>query len=83
MLKQYDVTQLENSWKFDRRWTGIERPYSGYDVCKLRGTIVVEQTLARMGAERLWQLMQKEDSPAGDDKRNGYDRPLYPVYYAE
>ncbi len=61
MLKQYDVTQLENSWKFDKRWTGIERPYSGFDVCKLRGTIVVEQTLARMGAERLWQLMQKED----------------------
>ena len=61
MLKQYDVKCLENSWKFDKRWAGIERPYTGHDVCKLRGTVVVEHTLARMGAERLWSLMQKED----------------------
>lgn len=61
MLKQYDVTQMETSWKFDKRWAGIERPYNGHDVCKLRGTVVVEQTLARMGAERLWQLMKSED----------------------
>ncbi len=61
MLKQYDVSQMENSWKFDKRWQGIERPYSSHDVCRLRGSIQVEHTLARMGAERLWRLMQKED----------------------
>ncbi|MCP4419790.1 MAG: isocitrate lyase [Chloroflexi bacterium] len=60
-MKQYDVSQMENSWKFDKRWQGIERPYSSHDVCRLRGTIQVEHTLARMGAERLWRLMHKED----------------------
>jgi len=61
MLKKYDVTQMENSWKFDKRWAGIERPYTGHDVCKLRGSVVIEHTLARMGAERLWQLLHSED----------------------
>ena len=43
------------------RWNGIERLYSEEDVEKLRGTIHVEHTLARLGAERLWQLLQDED----------------------
>src|SRR2546429_1517532 len=42
------------------RWHGIERPYSQDDVERLRGSVVVEQTLARLGAERLWQLLQEE-----------------------
>jgi isocitrate lyase len=61
MLNQYDVTQMENSWKFDKRWQGIERPYTAEDVNRLRGTIQIEHTLARMGAERLWRLMHSED----------------------
>src|SRR6187549_1981884 len=43
------------------RWNGIERLYSEEDVEKLRGTIRVEHSLARLGAERLWQLLQDED----------------------
>jgi isocitrate lyase len=43
------------------RWNGIERLYTEEDVEKLRGTIHVEHTLARLGAERLWQLLQDED----------------------
>jgi len=43
------------------RWNGIERLYSEEDVEKLRGTIHVEHTLARLGAERLWQLLEDED----------------------
>ena len=43
------------------RWNGIERLYSKEDVENLRGTIHVEHTLARLGAERLWQLLQDED----------------------
>jgi isocitrate lyase len=39
------------------RWNGIERLYTEEDVEKLRGTIHVEHTLARLGAERLWQLL--------------------------
>jgi isocitrate lyase len=42
------------------RWDGIERPYSTEDVERLRGSVVVENTLARLGAERLWSLLQTE-----------------------
>jgi isocitrate lyase len=42
------------------RWHGIERPYSSDDVERLRGSVVVEHTLARAGAERLWNLLQTE-----------------------
>ncbi|MGH2932018.1 MAG: isocitrate lyase [Gaiellaceae bacterium] len=43
------------------RWRGVERPYSEDDVARLRGRFQVEHTLARLGAERLWQLLAKED----------------------
>src|SRR4026209_2088357 len=43
------------------RWNGIERLYREEDVERLRGTIRVEHSLARLGAERLWQLLQDED----------------------
>jgi isocitrate/methylisocitrate lyase len=43
------------------RWNGIERLYTEEEVERLRGTIRVEHTLARLGAERLWQLLQDED----------------------
>jgi isocitrate lyase len=43
------------------RWNGIDRVYTEEDVERLRGTIRVEHTLARLGAERLWQLLQEED----------------------
>src|SRR5581483_3372294 len=43
------------------RWDGIQRPYEAADVERLRGSVVVEHTLARLGAERLWHLLQTED----------------------
>jgi isocitrate lyase len=43
------------------RWRGIERPYSAEDVARLRGSVLVEHTLARLGAERLWRLLDSED----------------------
>jgi isocitrate lyase len=43
------------------RWDGIERVYTEDDVRRLRGSVRVEHTLARLGAERLWQLLQEED----------------------
>ncbi|MBG0918855.1 isocitrate lyase [Exiguobacterium sp. SRB7LM] len=52
--------ELVNSWKSER-FEGVERPYSVEDVMKLRGSIVIEQTLATKGAERLWQLMHERD----------------------
>jgi isocitrate lyase len=42
------------------RWEGIERPYSAEEVARLRGSVVVEHTLARLGAERLWKLLSSE-----------------------
>ncbi len=43
------------------RWAGIARPYSAADVNRLRGTVPIEYTLARLGAERLWELLHRED----------------------
>jgi isocitrate lyase len=51
---------LEEGWTKDKRWHGIVRPYSPEDVRRLRGTVHVEHTLARMGAERLWYLVKNE-----------------------
>ncbi len=48
-------------WQTDPRWTGIERPYSLGDVQRLQGSVVVEHTLARRGAEKLWELLHTED----------------------
>src|SRR5919197_6707363 len=47
-------------WAANPRWAGIERPYSADDVVRLRGTVHVEHTLACLGAERLWHLLQTE-----------------------
>ena len=61
MCKHRSVEELERSWKIDPRWQGIKRPYTAEDVDKLRGTIRVEFSLARMGAERLWSLLHSDD----------------------
>lgn len=45
----------------DKRWEGVKRPYTEEDVAKLQGTVRIENTLARLGAERLWDLMTSED----------------------
>jgi isocitrate lyase len=52
---------LELEWRTNPRWEGITRPYSAEDVLRLRGSIHIEHTLARLGAERLWDLLQTED----------------------
>jgi isocitrate lyase len=48
-------------WAGDPRWTGITRTYTATDVLRLRGSIQIEYTLARLGAERLWNLMHSDD----------------------
>lgn len=52
--------QLEQNWKADARWNGLVRPYTSKDVCRLAGTVRPEFTLAMLGAERLWRLLQDE-----------------------
>ncbi len=55
-----DAKQLELMWDSDPRWAGIKRPYSGADVVRLRGSVHIDYTLARVGAERLWKLLSNE-----------------------
>jgi isocitrate/methylisocitrate lyase len=55
-----NVAALENQWRSNSRWQGIMRPYKAEDVIRLRGTVQVEHTLARLGAERLWDLLHEE-----------------------
>lgn len=53
--------ELKRSWEKDERWQGIVRPYSPEDVLKLRGSVQIEYTLARRGAEKFWNLLHTED----------------------
>ncbi|OIK16451.1 isocitrate lyase [Bacillus sp. MUM 116] len=55
------IAGLQESWEMDSRWKGITRPYSAEDVIKLRGSIDIEHTLAKKGAEKLWKLLNEED----------------------
>jgi len=54
---QAQADQLQATWASDERWRGIERTYGAEDVVRLRGSLVQEHTLARNGAERLWELL--------------------------
>jgi isocitrate lyase len=53
-------SQIEMDWKSNARWAGISRPYNTQDVERLRGSVHIEHTLARLGAERLWKLLHSE-----------------------
>ena len=57
-----EAENLRTHWSTSPRWEGIERTYSAEDVIRLRGSISVEHTLARLGAERLWCLMTTKES---------------------
>ncbi len=56
------AANLRESWETDQRWAGIRRDYSAQDVIRLRGSVVEEHTLARRGAQRLWELLHTEDA---------------------
>ncbi|PTR35294.1 isocitrate lyase [Luteibacter sp. OK325] len=54
-MKTHTAEQIVLDWKNNDRWNGVERPYTAEDVVRLRGTVQVEYTLARRGADRLWR----------------------------
>lgn len=60
MYTKDEIKALEHSWKHDPRWKNIIRPYKAADVVKLRGSLQIEYTLAKLGAKKLWDLFQKE-----------------------
>jgi isocitrate lyase len=55
--REKEIENLERSWRESPRWKGLKRGYGAETVLKLRGTIQLEYTLARLGAMRLWDLM--------------------------
>jgi isocitrate lyase len=61
MKNNEQAANLELEWHSNPRWEGITRPYSAEDVVRLRGSIQIEHTLAKLGADRLWSLLQNED----------------------
>jgi isocitrate lyase len=60
-----------DEWKENPRWKGIERPYTAEDVKRLTGSVRIEHTLARMGAERLWNLVHSEEYVAALGAQTG------------
>jgi isocitrate lyase len=56
------AANLRQQWETDPRWADISRTYTAEDVIRLRGSITEEHTLARRGAERLWELLHTEDA---------------------
>ncbi|TAE13962.1 MAG: isocitrate lyase [Bacteroidetes bacterium] len=59
--KQAKVHALIADWSKNPRWTGIERPYTAEDVVSLQGSYRIDYSIARMGAERLWKLLQEKE----------------------
>ncbi|CCB86115.1 isocitrate lyase [Parachlamydia acanthamoebae UV-7] len=60
MHPHQNAEDLERDWKTNPRWKNIQRPYTAQEVIKLRGSIHIDRPLARMGAEKLWNLLEKE-----------------------
>ena len=61
MTTQPTAQQIREEWDTDPRWSGITRPYSAEEVVRLRGTVAVEHSLARLGANKLWKSLHRED----------------------
>ena len=60
MSENFEAEHLRRAWKEDPRWDGISRTYSSEDVVKLRGSVRIEYSLARLGAEKFWRMMHSE-----------------------
>lgn len=58
--REQQIRALEKDWAEQPRWAGIQRNYTAEDVVRLRGSVQIEHTLARRGAEKLWDLLRTE-----------------------
>jgi isocitrate lyase len=61
MTEKFEAEQLRREWAQYPRWDGIKRTYSPEDVIRLRGSVRVEHTLARLGAEKFWELINGDE----------------------
>ena len=60
MNRDQAIAEIRRNWNSNPRWQGVQRPYSAEDVYRLRGTVQIEYSLARRGAEKLWKLVNEE-----------------------
>jgi len=60
-MSKQAIQELNQDWTTNPRWEGVDRDYTAEDVVRLRGSVQIEHTLARRGAEKLWRLLQEED----------------------
>src|SRR5512134_4069417 len=60
MSRDLELAKLKKDWAENPRWKGIKRGYGAEDVYRLRGSVAIEHTLARRGAERLWKSISTE-----------------------
>src|SRR5205809_2773936 len=58
--REQQIAALEKDWAENPRWKGIKRGYTAADVVRLRGSLAIEHTLAKRGAEKLWSLVNTE-----------------------
>ncbi len=61
MRRAEQVRELERDWATNPRWQGVTREYSAADVVRLRGSVLVEHTLARIGADKLWDRVNQDE----------------------
>jgi len=65
MKKKIEIENINIAWEINPRWNGVARPYTAEDVINLRGSVKIEYTLARMGAEKLWGRLLNQPFVAG------------------
>ena len=65
MTKQERAAALKKDWETNSRWKGVERPYSAEEVISIAGSVQIEHSLARAGAEKLWKRLHTDEWVAG------------------
>src|SRR6185295_9823320 len=58
-LREQEIAQLKKDWSDNPRWQSVKRGYTAEDVIRLRGSVKIEHTLARRGADKLWGLINQ------------------------
>ena len=57
--RDQEIAALNKDWAENPRWQGVKRGYGAEDVVRLRGSVKIEHTLARLGAEKLWKMCKE------------------------
>jgi isocitrate lyase len=68
---QERIQKIQNDWKNNPRWKGVKRTYTAEDVIKLRGSLDIEYTIAKLGADKLWVGLNTKPFMAGLGALNG------------